>query len=247
MFQKPITDSRLFPNTQEEVNEWIMWHDLKDMQLFKEAEQWVIIGEKRNNEAHKYLTKPCQFGGFVTAYSRQIMLKISSVISPDLKTPFKYYGDTDSLFITGKDWKKIEDAGLAGDELGMLNNDMKKDGLILEGYFRAPKTYGCKYINNENEIKSDKMGLKGIPSKCDITFNDIKTAVPKEATYTSFKKTASKSDGYYEQFTISVQKCFRTLFKNKWNGWDIYKDGFYRPKGFETCGSQKQPFVAVSA
>jgi hypothetical protein len=103
----------------------------------------TLIGEDRD----KKITKPSQIGSFILGYSRQIMLSNMKLINPKLSIAPMTYTDTDSLHIYGKFHKKLgEMTGVLGDDLGMLNNDIKGDGIILREINLAPKLYCYWYI-----------------------------------------------------------------------------------------------------
>ena len=55
------------------------------------------------------MTKPCQLGAFVLAFSRQIMLNYMKAIDPSLKTPI--FTHTDSLHILGEHEMKLRELG----------------------------------------------------------------------------------------------------------------------------------------
>ena len=55
--------------------------------------------------------------------------------------------------------------GLINDvEMGLMSNDLKKYGLIIEEINLGSKIYMYKYINNENKL-CVTMKTKGIPSR----------------------------------------------------------------------------------
>ena len=238
MLQRPIQDSKIFPETMEEVWEWNMEHELEDINFFEEAGRCMITGKKIENELYRHVTKPCHLGAFILGYSRKIMNSFADIISPGLKVPYKYYCDTDSMYISGENWEKLKDAGCvdeSGETLGKLSNDTKKGSIITEAWFRAPKTYGCKVLKADGKVV-DKLGIKGIPSKNvdePITYEDVKNLNRRSVKFDTFEKIGVKTDRHGRSpFSIDIHKVSRQFMKNDWTAWDMYSDGFYRPKGY---------------
>ena len=64
----------------------------------------IVSGEVKDEIKGAHITKPCQLGAFVTAYSRRLMLFYMKAIDGTLKRlPFTYT-DTDSLHIIRSDY-----------------------------------------------------------------------------------------------------------------------------------------------
>ena len=67
------------------------------------------------------------------------------MIDPTLQSMCFTYTDTDSLHISGKDYKKLLQADVIRRkdkaELGLLCSDIKKEGLIIKEINNGPKTY----------------------------------------------------------------------------------------------------------
>ena len=111
-------------------------------------------------DKEQQIKKPCQLGAFVLSYSREIMLNYMKIIDPTLKTHVFSYTDTDSLHIMGEHYKKFKELGMIKDSLGYLDNDIKKDGIIIYENNLGPKNYIYEYINNKNEVSKI---IKSIP------------------------------------------------------------------------------------
>lgn len=146
--QKPFAESTLFTNSQDELNEFLMHHEFQTS-LNEKANKFIIKGKKLESDILASAMKPLHLASFVLGYSRAIMTKIRKEIDPTLTNHIEYYTDTDSLFMEERHAKILNDKGYIKGGLGYLSNDIKKDALIYEGHFTAPKTYGNKYINNE--------------------------------------------------------------------------------------------------
>jgi hypothetical protein len=128
----------------------------------------LMTGESKKKETK--ITKPCQLGAFVLAFSRTIMLNYMKAIDPTLTKHIFTYTDTDSLHIMGEYAQKLFDLGYVKDkktaELGYLCSDIKNEGIIINEINLAPKSYKYEYINNKNEVKDNNNAVfkcKGIP------------------------------------------------------------------------------------
>ncbi len=93
-------------------------------------------------------------------------------IDPTLQSIISTYGDTDSMHIYGKDYKKLLALGYIKDkcdsQLGYLNNDIDLNALITYEKNLAPKAYRYEYVDENGKIYDKDVGvtkMKGIPHK----------------------------------------------------------------------------------
>ena len=139
----------------------------------------------------------------------------------------------------GEHYKKFKDMGMIKDSLGYLDNDIKKDGIIIYENNLGPKNYIYEYINNKNEVAiNDKatMKSKGIPQKClkyDM-YDNYKTIKPVE--FSGLKKkhiNLTRADVKNEVpfFSIVNNTQTRTFNKTEWCGMVLDDNNFY-PKGY---------------
>ncbi len=114
-----------------QFNAFVRDHRLTDYSFINDNKM-LLSGEVNNKE--KQISKPCQQGAFVTAYSGRIMLTYMKAIDPTLKSSIFTYTDTDSLHITGENYKKLLGLGYikpkAEAKLGFLCSDIKERVLL---------------------------------------------------------------------------------------------------------------------
>ena len=73
-----------------------------------------MTGESKFKETK--ITKPCQLGAFVLAFSRRLMLTYIKTIDPTLTKHVFTYTDTDSLHIKGEFSEKLFELGYVKDK-----------------------------------------------------------------------------------------------------------------------------------
>lgn len=235
--QRAIFQSTSIINDYNQLLDFFKDYEISDINILSEN-KLMLTGIVLNKE--QQIKKPCQLGAFVLSYSREIMLKYMKTIDPTLKTHIFTYTDTDSLHIMGEHYKKLKELGVIKDTLGYLDNDIKKDGIIIYENNLAPKSYIYEYINNKNEVAiKDRatMKLKGIPHKC-LTYDmydNYKTIDPVE--FSSLKKkhtNLTKADVKNEVpfFSIVNNKQTRTFNKTDWAGMVLNNNCFF-PKGYK--------------
>lgn len=156
LYGKTLQQARF--NTHQIVNNIFQFNrfqkefKIKDFVLLGDS-KLLISGEAINKQAK--ITKPCQLGAFVTAYSRRIMLTYIKEIDPTLTKCSFTYTDTDSLHIFGDAYHNLKEKGYikdkANSELGFLCSDIKNEGIIIWEKNLAPKTYNYEYIDNKTK------------------------------------------------------------------------------------------------
>ncbi len=134
-------------------------------------------------------------------------------------------------------------------ELGELSNDIKKDGLIINGYFLAPKTYGTRYINCDGKVRADKIAAKGMPNAknkdfvegldqeeenrfTNLNYVDFKEGRQKRVSFSTCKKTHWENRESDEAYTIRWNETHRTFLKSEWCGWDFDGVNRWYPHGY---------------
>jgi len=220
--QRPIFQKTEIINNHKDAVSFLNKHEsINDIELL--TDDYVLYsGELEPDDKEDAITKPTQLGSFVLGYSRTIMYDIIKCIDPTLKSPCFYYTDTDCLHIHQKDMPKVEH--LLGDELGLMNSDLKNEGRIIEGIYLAPKQYSVCYIGNDNKVVG-KYKCKGIDRKY------LKEGMYKKAVYKGegtdvkmtdrFKKIHYKRNNNqqdYSQFSVHLEDINRTFHKTKWEG-----------------------------
>jgi hypothetical protein len=148
---------------------------LIDWVYFKNQKHTLILkGKKKSVELA--INKPTQLGVFVLSYSRLVMDKYISVVDPDRFIDperslehTQFYGDTDSMHVrisSPSEYKRIEPY-IKPNELGMLSNNYKPNGKIIEAIYLAPKTYCLVVITKDAKGESLKYVIKskGIRNK----------------------------------------------------------------------------------
>lgn len=219
--QRPIyLETKIISNHADAVK-FVSNHDeLKDVCVISKTAV-LYSGEVAEKNREKAITKPTHLGSFVLGYSRSIMYNIQKEIDPTLTKPVFYYTDTDCLHIHADDLPKVDK--FMGDNLGQINSDLKKEGIILEGIYLAPKQYSVCYIDNTENIYN-KCKCKGI-SKRYLNPDMYKNALVGTSTEVkmkdSFKKIHYRQNNNQQQFTkfsVHLEDIDRTFHKNSWNG-----------------------------
>jgi hypothetical protein len=114
--------------------------------------------------------QPIQLGSFILGYSRRVMMMYFAAINPTMcveETPF--YTDTDSIFLSDKQYRMLEEQGMIAEGLGLLADDLK-GGISPEAYFTNPKSYIVTKLKKASG-KSDAqfyshIKAKGIAKAC---------------------------------------------------------------------------------
>jgi hypothetical protein len=225
--QKAIFSVTKVVNNVFEFNKFVSEHDLNEFSALDN--KLLVTGEVKSVKKTDKITKPCQLGAFVLAYSRRIMLTYMKAVDPSLKSCVFTYSDTDSLHITGESYFKLLELGYIKEkkkaQLGYLCSDIKNEGLIFYEKNLAPKTYEYFYIDNNGDIKEMETGVmkcKGIPKKC----LNHKLYDSKEATEVKFDglqkkhKHLTKADVEkgVSHFSIVNTHQKRTFNKTSWTG-----------------------------
>lgn len=135
--------------------------DVLDIKMVKKRNgEFACIVERLANNRNP--TKPVYIASQITAYSRLICNEALDSIGA-IKQPSQsfIYSDTDSFVIPCSAYKKAEEKGLIGKELGQLDDELD-GGKITKAIMLAPKTYIMEYITPDNETFW-KVRCKGIP------------------------------------------------------------------------------------
>ena len=242
MLQKAITETTDFINSFEEMIKFLNNYDLKDWCVFGEN-SLLLTGSCIEENREKRITKPCQIGSFVLGYSRQTMLNYMKLISPKLETHPMTYTDTDSLHITGKAHKKLREmGGILGSSLGKLNNDIKKDGIIIKEVNLAPKLYCYWYINKDGEFKITNKA-KGICAidpltkeptglNAELFENEESKVIEWNSIKKIHRKVASTDKENFDHFTLKGITMKRTFLNCRWEGMNLVGNKFY-PKHYQ--------------
>ncbi len=219
--QRPIyLETKIITKYEDAINFINTHEEMTDICVLN-TNAVLYSGNIKQKNKQSAITKPTQLGSFVLGYSRSIMYDIQKSIDPSLTQPVFYYTDTDCFHVHSKDLPKLEK--FMGDDLGQLNSDLKKEGIILEGIYLAPKQYTVCYIDNENNI-INKNKCKGISTKyleAQFYRNALKGKSTNVKMIDRFKKIAFKQNNNqldYSKFSVHLEDIDRTFYKNEWNG-----------------------------
>lgn len=240
--QKAIFNETQIINNYTELMKFFREHTITDISDLDEH-KILISGECIDKE--KRISKPCQLGAFVLAYSRSVMLIYMKAIDPTLKTHIFTYTDTDSLHILGEHAEKLKKLGYIKDKskssLGFLCSDIDNEGIIINETNLAPKCYFYEYIDNKNELHINENGTtkaKGIPHKClDYKFYTEYDKRDIICEFSGLRRkhknlTSKDKEKNLKHFSIINSTQTRQFMKNEWKGM-IFKDNFYYPKGYK--------------
>lgn len=240
--QKAIFSQTQIINNYSELMKFFREHKITDISDLDEN-KILISGECLDKE--KRITKPCQLGAFVLAYSRTVMLIYMKAIDPKLKTHIFTYTDTDSLHILGEHAEKLKKLGYIKDKsnssLGFLCSDIDDEGIIINETNLAPKCYFYEYLDNKQSLHINENGTKkakGIPKKClnhTMYFEyDKKDIICEFSGLRRKHKNLTSKDraNNLNHFSIINSTQTRQFMKNDWKGM-ILKDNFYYPKGYK--------------
>ncbi len=240
-FESPHTSvSQIISN----IMEFDKFRNEYELTEFKriDNEKYLLTGEKKDK--NKSMTKPCQLGLFVTAYSRRIMLYYIYEMDPTLTQHTYVYGDTDSLLIYGKYAKILIEKGLLlpkeKSRLGLLCFDGKNEPIILRSINLAPKSYYYGDITKSSPYKHHYK-CKGITNtylKADDFLNEksrlVKFNNPRKMPFKRIGvKPTSKNinDGLSIFSVYTNDKMQREFLKSEWKGFDLFENKYY-PKGY---------------
>ena len=147
--------------------------------------------KQNNGEQINEYTKlmPSHLGVFILAHSRRIMNNF--ILSIDgFKKPEIFYTDTDSLYISNKNWNVLNKHGYVGNNLSQGKNDYGSGGIVF-ALFIAPKIKYCVVLN-EDGILEEKITFKGYNVK-NIKVLDFLKMINKEDVMTQVNKPWKRS------------------------------------------------------
>ncbi|ESO87379.1 hypothetical protein LOTGIDRAFT_166527 [Lottia gigantea] len=155
---------------------------------------------------------PSHLGSFVLSHSKKIMNNFIHVINGFYK-PEIYYTDTDSLYISSNNWKKLNRAGLVSEKDYCKGKNDYGDGGIIFGSYLAPKVKYNIVLTSDGVLK-EKKTFKGY-SNDNISVEDYVQLASGHDVSNEFKKPWEKS------FTNGVvipndkqTKVFRSYLNN---------------------------------
>ena len=256
MLQGAKDESFEICKNMEDIGVFLMDNEMCNFDVVGDYDCILLKGRKKNFE--EQIRKPSQLGVFVLSHSRAIMLHYMCVLDTTLTKHTFYYTDTDSIYIGGKEHDILVEKGLClpkdDAKLGYMCSDIKKEGIILNARFLAPKCKAYEFINNENGLFiGDNAGItsKGIPVydpkykntdyKEDhrlLRFEDYDKNEPKVCEFNGLKKNGNKLNNTdieknVEMFSITNVNQNRTFLLNQWGGFDLKYNKFY-PKQYNS-------------
>ena len=178
-------------------------HDITHIDVESSSSTTIVKGKQRDVFVkYKSIKKPLQFGIFVLAYSRKIMLEHMETLNPNntMENLF-YYTDTDSLVTHVKCLNN--DVRTDDSKLGYLSNDLSPTAKIIRAIFIAPKMYMLEYLT-EKEGK--------IIRKFHITGKGVKKGLLNPKDFEIMKDGVKDKDGKL----VKTVKKEMPQFKKKW-------------------------------
>ncbi|ESO93917.1 hypothetical protein LOTGIDRAFT_153390 [Lottia gigantea] len=129
------------------------YEKINDTQYIVETE----IEEKEITTEDSKSTRltPSHLGSFVLSHSKKIMNNFIHIINGFYK-PEIYYTDTDSLYISSKNWKKLNRAGLVSEKDYCKGKNDYGDGGIIFGLYLAPKVKYNIVLTSDGVLKEKK-------------------------------------------------------------------------------------------
>ncbi|ESO88564.1 hypothetical protein LOTGIDRAFT_165347 [Lottia gigantea] len=129
------------------------YEKINDTQYIVETE----IEEKEITTEDSKSTRltPSHLGSFVLSHSKIIMNNFIHVINGFYK-PEIYYTDTDSLYISSNNWKKLNRAGLVSEKDYCKGKNDYGDGGIIFGLYLAPKVKYNIVLTSDGVLKEKK-------------------------------------------------------------------------------------------
>ncbi|ESO99914.1 hypothetical protein LOTGIDRAFT_158072 [Lottia gigantea] len=125
---------------------------INDTQYIVETE--IEVKEITTEDSKSTRLTPSQLGSFVLSV-KKIMNNFIHVISGFYK-PEIYYTDTDSLYISSKNWKKLNRAGLVSEKDYCKGKNDYGDGGIIFGLYLAPKVKYNIVLTSDGVLKEKK-------------------------------------------------------------------------------------------
>ncbi|ESP04243.1 hypothetical protein LOTGIDRAFT_170940 [Lottia gigantea] len=182
--------------------------DLRNKYKREEIEEKEITTE----DSKSTRLTPSHLGSFVLSHSKKIMNNFIHVINGFYK-PEIYYTDTDSLYISSKNWKKLNRAGLVSEKDYCKGKNDYGDGGIIFGLYLAPKVKYNIVLTSDGVLK-EKKTFKGY-SNDKISVEDYVQLASGQDVSNEFNKPREKS------FTNGVvipndkqTKVFRSYLNN---------------------------------
>lgn len=137
-----------------------------------------LVGERYYDEDDSMETKPLGVALFVTAWAQVHLFRAMMIIDPTgLRSPTAplFYMDTDSIHTDEEGQRRLQEAGLIGDEVGQFSDDIVKSykgrKILVSAYIRyaiymRPKCYLDEleyvYADGTTDVVS-KIKSKGMP------------------------------------------------------------------------------------
>ncbi|ESO94420.1 hypothetical protein LOTGIDRAFT_175418 [Lottia gigantea] len=124
----------------------------KDKITFTNKEE---IEEKETEDSKSTRLTPSHLGSFVLSHRKKIMNNFIHVINGFYK-PEIYYTDTDSLYISSNNWKKLNRADLVSEKDYCKGKNDYGEGGIIFGLYLAPKVKYNIVLTSDGVLKEKK-------------------------------------------------------------------------------------------
>ncbi|ESO91456.1 hypothetical protein LOTGIDRAFT_153900 [Lottia gigantea] len=133
------------------------YEKINDTQYIVETE--IEEKEITTEDSKSIRLTPSHLGSFLLSHSKKIMNNFIHVINGFYK-PEIYYTDTDSLYISSNNWKKLNRAGLVSEKDYCKGKNDYGDGGIIFGLYLAPKVKYNIVLTSDGVLK-EKKAFKG--------------------------------------------------------------------------------------
>ena len=143
--------TELIKNYENGKNDiYLVEEELEETEFINKNKKYL---EQNNGEQINEYTKlmPSHLRVFILAHSRRIMNNF--ILSIDgFKKPEIFYTDTDSLYISNKNWNVLNKHGYVGNNLSQGKNDYGSGGIVF-ALFIAPKIKYCVVLNEDGILE----------------------------------------------------------------------------------------------
>ena len=126
--------------------------------------------------------------------------------------------------------------------MAKLNNDIKKDGIIIKEINLAPKLYCYWYINKNGEFKItnkakgicaiDPLTKKPTGLNAELFENEESKVIEWNSIKKIHRKVASTDKENFDHFTLKGITMKRTFLNCRWEGMNLVGNKFY-PKHYQ--------------
>ena len=216
--QRPRIEKTFYVSKRSDWNKILPNYYIDTIDSHSFEDTWIVKATPKDQQlVEKAISKPAQFGSFILAYSRRIMMDYIEKLNPNQeKLKQFFYTDTDSLQCHISQANNID---LTQEGLGFMTNDLGKSAKIIEGIWVSPKMYLLRYLVEENGVVLYKEHRVGKGVKKDKGY-EIKKGIRKDKgiiplaqedykTMLDGNSKEIKNKDVFKRFTYRVNKSER--------------------------------------